>query len=229
MKNTLKKLRTFKHIQWNYHTLILDSHNGNINKELEKWIIPSCKIYMVEEGILDGGPKSGEKEDLGEGEWVSLNTLSLRKIKIWQDYSTLLELQRGEKRGFFCLLEWRRGGVYIVVMEKIWMKYLLMRVDKGSKRIINLDLILEFGEIWYIKCRDWWEWGASKIRFSCSYCNSLWSQIQKVISYLILIVIALFLCSHWSLGCLVSRKINLIYRFNIFWEISMKWWEEVIC
>ena len=70
MKNTLKKLRTFKYIQWNYHTLILDSHNGNINKELGKWIIPSCKIYMVEEGILDGGPKSGEKEDLGEGEWV---------------------------------------------------------------------------------------------------------------------------------------------------------------
>ena len=27
-----------------------------------------------------------------------------------------------------------------------------MRVDKGSKRIMNLDLILDFGEIWYIKC-----------------------------------------------------------------------------
>ena len=74
---------------------------------------------MVEEGILDGGPKSGEKEDLGEGEWVSLNTLSLRKIKIWQDYSTLLELKRREERVFLCALEWRRGGVYIVVVEKI--------------------------------------------------------------------------------------------------------------
>ena len=29
----------------------------------------------------------------------------------------------------------------------------LMRVDKGSKRIINLDLILDFGEILCIKCR----------------------------------------------------------------------------
>ena len=31
-------------------------------------IIPSCKIHMVEGGTLDGGPKGGRKEDLGEGE-----------------------------------------------------------------------------------------------------------------------------------------------------------------
>ena len=30
----------------------------------------------------------------------------------------------------------------------------LMRVDKGAKRIMDLDLILDFGEIWCIKCRD---------------------------------------------------------------------------
>ena len=87
---------------------------------------------MVEEGTLNGGSKGEGKEELGEGEWVSLNTLSLRKIKIWQDYSTLLELQRGEEREFFCLLEWMRGGVYVVVMEKIWMECHLMRVDKES-------------------------------------------------------------------------------------------------
>ena len=51
---------------------------------------------MVEEGTLDGCPKGGGKEELGEGEWVSLNTLSLRKTKIWQDYSTSLELKRRE-------------------------------------------------------------------------------------------------------------------------------------
>ena len=50
---------------------------------------------MVEEETLDGGLKGGGKEELGEGEWVSLNTLSLRKTKIWQDYSTSLELKRG--------------------------------------------------------------------------------------------------------------------------------------
>ena len=33
----------------------------------------------------------------------------------------------------------------------------LMRVNKGSKRIMNLDLILDFGEIQCIECRDWWE------------------------------------------------------------------------
>ena len=66
---------------------------------------------MVEEETLEGGPKDGEdggKEELGEEEWVSLNTLSLRKTKIWQDYSTSLELKRGEERGvFFCV--WNEG------------------------------------------------------------------------------------------------------------------------
>ena len=65
---------------------------------------------MVEEGTLDGGPKGGGKEKLGEGEWVSLNTLSHRKTKIWQDYSTSLELKRREEIGVLCVLEWMRGG-----------------------------------------------------------------------------------------------------------------------
>ena len=29
-------------------------------------IIPSCKIHMVEEKTLNGGPKGGGKEKLGE-------------------------------------------------------------------------------------------------------------------------------------------------------------------
>ena len=63
----------------------------------------------MDEGILDGGPKGGGKEELGEGEWVSLNTLSLRKTKIWQDYSTSLELKRREeKRGRF-FVSWNEG------------------------------------------------------------------------------------------------------------------------
>ena len=51
---------------------------------------------MVEEETLGRGPNDGGKEELGEEEWVSLNTLSLRKTKIWQDYLTSLELKRGE-------------------------------------------------------------------------------------------------------------------------------------
>ena len=39
----------------------------------------------MEVEILDGGPKGGGKEKLREEEWVSLNTLSLKKTKIWQD------------------------------------------------------------------------------------------------------------------------------------------------
>ena len=51
--------------------------------KLGKLIIPSCKIHMVEEETLEGGSKGGGKEELGEEEWVSLNTLSLKKTKIW--------------------------------------------------------------------------------------------------------------------------------------------------
>ena len=59
---------------------------------------------MVDKETLDGGPKGGGKEELGEGEWVLLNTLSLRKTKIWQDYSTSLELKREEEiEDFLCL------------------------------------------------------------------------------------------------------------------------------
>ena len=65
--------------------------------KLGKWIIPLCKIYMVEEETFGKGPKGGGKEELGEEEWISLNTLSLKKTKIWQDYSTSLELKRGEE------------------------------------------------------------------------------------------------------------------------------------
>ena len=66
---------------------------------------------MVEEETLEEGPKGGGKEELGEEEWVSLNTLSLRKTKIWQDYSTSVELKRREeKRGGFCVgFEGSRG------------------------------------------------------------------------------------------------------------------------
>ena len=88
----------------------------------------------MKERILDGGPKGGGKEELGEGEGVSLNTLSLRKTKIWQDYSTSLELKRREERGIFFFLSFgmKEGGVYIVVVEEIWIEGHLMRVDKES-------------------------------------------------------------------------------------------------
>ena len=61
----------------------------------------------MEEETLGKGPKGGGKEELGEEKWVSLNTLSLKKTKIWQDYSTLLELKRGEERGF--CVPWNEG------------------------------------------------------------------------------------------------------------------------
>ena len=87
---------------------------------------------MVEEGTLDGGTKGGGKEELGEGEWVSLNNLSLRKNKIWQDYLTSLELKKIEEMGVFVCFGINERGIYIVVVEEIWMEDHLMRVDKES-------------------------------------------------------------------------------------------------
>ena len=79
-------IRTFKYIQEDlnnyYHDLILNSHHDNTKNKLGKGIIPSCNIRTVEEKTLGRGPKSGGKEELRKEEWVSLNTLSLRKIKI---------------------------------------------------------------------------------------------------------------------------------------------------
>ena len=63
----------------------------------------------MEEKTLGGGPKGEGKDELGEGEWVSLNTLSLKKTKIWQDYSTSLELKRGEEMGVFVFVSWNEG------------------------------------------------------------------------------------------------------------------------
>ena len=108
-----KHIRTFKHIQENlnnyYHALILNSHHGNTKNKLRKGIIPSCNIYTVKEETLTRSPNGGRKKELEEEEWVSLNTLSLRKTKIWQDYSTSLELKRGEEMRFLCVLEWMIG------------------------------------------------------------------------------------------------------------------------
>ena len=66
----------------------------------------------MEEETLGRGPKDGGKEELGEEEWVSLNILSLKKTKILQDYSTSLELKRGEEMGFLCLGMKEMGGLY---------------------------------------------------------------------------------------------------------------------
>ena len=104
----------------------------------------------MEEGTLDGGPKGGGKEELGEEEWVSLNTLSFKKTKIWQDYSISLELKRGEERGFLSLGMKEMGGLYSSGGENMNGK----PFNDSWQRIMNLDLILTFEEIWCIKCED---------------------------------------------------------------------------
>ena len=81
-----------------------------MKNKLRKGIILAYKIHMVE--TLDRGTKSGVEKKLGEGEGVSLNTLSFRKTKIWQDYSTLIELKRGENRGFFVSWNGEEGVLY---------------------------------------------------------------------------------------------------------------------
>ena len=98
---------------------------------------------MVEEETLGKGPKGGGKKELREEKWVSLNTLSLRKIKIWQDCSTLLELKRREEMGVLCLEMKEMGGLYSSG-EKIMNG---RPFNEGWQRIMNLDLMLALGEI----------------------------------------------------------------------------------
>ena len=98
---------------------------------------------MVEDGTLDGGPKGGGKEEIGKGEWVSLNILSLKKTKIWQDYSTSLELKRREERGILSFGLKEGGGLYSSGGENMNG----MPFNEGWQRIVNLDLILALGEI----------------------------------------------------------------------------------
>ena len=59
----------------------------------------------MEEETFGRFPKGRGKEELREEEWVSLDTLSLRKTKIWQDYSTSLEFKKGEEMGVFVCLK----------------------------------------------------------------------------------------------------------------------------
>ena len=98
---------------------------------------------MVEEGTLDGGLKGGGKEELREKEWVLPNTLSLRKTKIWQDYSTSLELKRGEERRFLCVEMKEMGGLYSSGERNMNGR----SFNKGWQKIMNIDLILAFKEI----------------------------------------------------------------------------------
>ena len=93
--NNQEHIRTFKNIQtyskefkWLLSWINLKISSWQHKKQLEKGIIPSCKIHLVKEETLEGGPMSGGKEELGEEECVSINTMSLKKTKIWQDYST---------------------------------------------------------------------------------------------------------------------------------------------
>ena len=99
----------------------------------------------MEEETLGRGPKGGGKEELGEEEWVSLNTLSLKKTKIWQDYSTSLELKRRRDGIFMCLEMKEMGGLYSSGGGNMNGR----PFNEGWQRIMNLDLILAFREIWW--------------------------------------------------------------------------------
>ena len=56
-----------------------------MKNKLEKEIVLACNNHLVEDAF-DGGSKGRvEKKNSEKGKWVSLNILTLRKTKIWQD------------------------------------------------------------------------------------------------------------------------------------------------
>ena len=67
--NNQEHIRTFKNIQtyskelkWLLSCFNLKLSSWQHKKKLGKWIIRSCKIPMVEEETLEGGPKVDEKK-----------------------------------------------------------------------------------------------------------------------------------------------------------------------
>ena len=72
----------------------------------------------------------------------------------------------------------------------------LIRVDNESKGIMNLDPISDLRKTNALNVEIGMSDEQAKFGFSPSYCNSSQSQIQKIISYSILIGIILLLCSN---------------------------------
>ena len=72
--------------------------------KLGKGIIPSWKIYMVEEETLDRDPKGGGKEELREKEWGKEESRRPKYNKTTQLHYNSREGKRGAS------MEWRRGG-----------------------------------------------------------------------------------------------------------------------
>ena len=142
----------------------------------------------MDEETLGRGPKGGRKEELGEEEWVSLNTLSLRKTKIWQDYSTSLELKRGEEMGVFvCFGMNERGCIYSSGKGNMNGR----SFNEGWQRIINLDLILAFGKSGALnveidESEEQAKFGfpvavvtACRANFEKSYLTQFWSELSR--------------------------------------------------
>ena len=135
--------------------------------KLGKGIIPSWKIYMVEEETLDRDPKGGGKEELREEEWGKEESRRPKYNKTTQLHYNSREGKRG---GFFFFPGMNEmGGIYSSSGGNMNER----PFNEGWQRIINLDLILAFGEILCIKWKDWWECGASKVRFSRNCYNNI--------------------------------------------------------
>ena len=88
-----------------------------------------------------------------------------------------------------------------------------MRVDKGSKRIVNLDSISNFGKSWCIKCRDWWDDEQAKFDFLVAIVTACREKFKNNIllnsdrNYRVLVL-------KLNSECLVFGKINLTHRFK---------------
>ena len=107
------------------------------------------------------------------------------------------------KKDGVSVLEWRRGRVYIVMVEKIWIECHLMRVNKWS---LNVEISKSDKQ--------------TKFGFPVATLTSWRAKFKKIISYSILIGIVSFWYLNWSPGCLVSGKINLIHIQNILRDIN---------
>ena len=105
-------------------------------------IIPTCKIHTVEEEAFGGGPKGGVERRIRRRRVSLTQYLESQEDQDMTRLFNFTKTQEKRREGvFMCSRMEERGGLYSSGGENI-NRVSFNEVDKGSKKIMNLDLIL---------------------------------------------------------------------------------------
>ena len=132
---------------------------------------------MVEEETLGKGPKGRGKEELGNSESHSIPWVSRRPR---HDKTTQLPRIQERRRDtvFVCFGMKEMGGLYSSGGEN--MNGILF--NEGWQRIMNLDLVLALGEIWWLNGKIYGSEEQAKFGFPVATVTTYRANFEK--SYL---------------------------------------------